>query len=170
MVAVIAANSGEVHIALWAVTRQGLISRGGSSLAVRLFRGPRIQLRGMRFPMLSVERFNGDFTDRTFVQASYIDAVAVRVGTGHVKRLDAAHFAEKMFGDPGVEGIGGKEFRTSNESEAILREEQVQESAFAANRTVAFDGFDLGWCFDLESDASAVTPAAMCSHKNPATS
>jgi hypothetical protein len=68
-----------------------------------------------------------------------------------------------MLGDAGVERVGRKRFRALNESESRLRHDEMKKSAFAANRTVAFDGFDLSLRFHLEPDPAAMaSPAVFC--------
>jgi hypothetical protein len=87
------------------------------------------------------------------------------MGARYVKRFDAAHFAEEMFGHAGVEAIGCEKLRAPNQSESCLGNDQMKIAAFAADRTVAIVGDDFGGCFDLEFDAAAMTPTEMLNQR-----
>ena len=69
----------------------------------------------MSFPMLAVELFDRDLADRSWLQTSYVDAVAVRVRPWDVERLHAASLAEEMLSDAGVKSIVCEMFRALNQ-------------------------------------------------------
>src|SRR4051812_42602034 len=59
-----------------------------------------------RLPVAAVEALWRDRERIEAVETMGVDVDLVRVGARHIERLDAAHFAEMMLGDPGVELIG----------------------------------------------------------------
>ena len=60
---------------------------------------------GVLFPVLAVEVVYGELGLWREIEAIDVDAVAIGIGTGHIKRLDAASRTKKMPGDPGVEAV-----------------------------------------------------------------
>lgn len=64
-----------------------------------------LELGAMPLAVLAVKLFDRDPLDGPRLEAAHIDAITVRVGTRHVKRLDAANLAEHVPGETGVKGI-----------------------------------------------------------------
>src|SRR5262245_29544586 len=116
------------------------------------------KLGRMGFPMLAVKGDDCNFSDRGRLQTAHIDAVTVGMRSRDIERLDPARFTKQMLGDTGVECVSRQRFRALDETEPRLRDDEMKKPAFAADRTVAFDGFNLSLCFDLKLD-----PAAMAS-------
>ena len=115
----------------------------------------------MFFPMLTIEWPDLNASYRSGLKAPYIDTVTVGMGTRHIKRLDAASLTEEVFGNSGVERVTRECLLAANEPETVFRHDQMQKAALATDRAVAFDGFDIGGCLNLELHAAAVTPASM---------
>jgi hypothetical protein len=53
-----------------------------------------------------------------------------------------------------------------DESEPRFRHDEMEKTALAADRTVAFDGFDLSLCFNLKLYPAAMASAAMLNQLN----
>ncbi len=60
---------------------------------------------GVLLPILAVELVYGELGLLREFEAIDVDAVAIGIGTGHIKRLDAASRTKKVPGDPGVEAL-----------------------------------------------------------------
>ena len=111
--------------------------------------------------MPSVEPTYFDLSDRAGLETAHIHAVAVRIGARHVERLDTANLTKQMACDAGAKSVGRQRFRTLKQPETRLGDNQVKESALAADRAVTLDGFDVGGRRDRKFYAAAMTPAAM---------
>jgi hypothetical protein len=116
------------------------------------------------FPILTVESSHIDFCDGPRLQASNIDAVAVRIRPWNIKGFDATGLTKQMFGNASVEAVSGKIVGSLNQAESGFRHDQMQKTRLAANRTVTFQCVDLGGCVDLESNPPAMASAAMFDH------
>src|SRR5205807_10607585 len=76
----------------------------------------------------------------------------------HVERMHAAHPAERVLGDAGVERVGRKIVAPAQELEALGRHDEMQNALLGADRAVAHrDTVEIGG--DAEAHATAVTPA-----------
>jgi len=117
------------------------------------------KLPGMQLPVLTVEFCNSDFLDRTRIETSHVDAVAIGVGTRNVKRFNAADIAEQMLRNTGVECVSGQILFASEQSELRLGNDEMQITALAADRAVTFGRVDLGGREDFESNTPAMTAA-----------
>jgi len=69
-----------------------------------------------------------------------------------------------MLGDARVKSIRRQRFRTSNQREARLRDNQVQEAGLAADRTVALQSLNFSSRLDFESHPAAMAAAYVLRH------
>jgi hypothetical protein len=113
------------------------------------------------FPIASIELTDFDVRNRLRLQTANIHAQAVRVRARHVERLDPTNRAKEMARDASVESVGREEFRSLNQFEAGLGNDEMKVTTLAANRTIALCDFNLGWRRHLELDPAAVTTAGM---------
>src|SRR6266545_7280674 len=79
------------------------------------------------FPMPAVEIFRPDRGEINIVDAARVDVDLVRIGPRHVERMDAAHLAERVLRDAGVERVGGEIIPAAEKLEALRRHDQVQD-------------------------------------------
>jgi hypothetical protein len=68
--------------------------------------GQRTQVGSVFFPILAVKGYHNNFSDRSRLQATHIDAVTVGIGSRNIEGFNPAHFAKQMLGDTGVECVG----------------------------------------------------------------
>jgi hypothetical protein len=108
-----------------------------------------------------VEQSHVDAFDRGWIEAMHVDVEAVRVRTRHVEALDAAMTAEAMLRGARIERVFAQRAGAGEQAEAHRRDDQVQEAAHAADRTIAVERGDRRRCIDLETHAAAMAPAAM---------
>src|SRR5512145_1087218 len=121
---------------------------------------------GRLFPVPAVEWRNIHLADGLRIDAAHVDAVAVRIRTRHIERLDAAHPAEKMPGDSGVERISRKKLRALNQGEARLGHDKMEIAALAAHRAVALARLDFRGRLDFKAHAPAVATSRMPGHNS----
>ena len=62
------------------------------------------------------------------IQATHVDADAIRRGPRRIERMDAAVLAEGMLGDAAAELVGGDRILTAQQLEPIARHNKVQDS------------------------------------------
>ena len=62
----------------------------------------------MCLPIFAIEGADVHMPNGRGVEAANVDAIAVGIRTGTIKRSDAARFTEKMLGDTGVECISSQ--------------------------------------------------------------
>ena len=74
-----------------------------------------------RLPVAAVEALRCDGKRVEPVEATGVDVDLVRVGARHIERMDAAHLAEMMLGDLGVELIGREIARALQQIEPLGR-------------------------------------------------
>ena len=115
----------------------------------------------MILPILAVEGDHRNFFDRSRFQASYVNAVTVRMRSGNIEGFYTTCFTKHVYGDTGVECVGRKRFRTLDKSEARFGHDQMEKSALTADRTVAFDRFDRRRRFNLEPHPAAMAATAV---------
>jgi hypothetical protein len=126
-----------------------------------MIHGQHGQIGTVCFPIFAAEGADVDPADGRGLKAAYIDTIAVGIRTRNIKGLDAACLTEEMFGNTRVELIRRKLVGSVEQPEARLRHDQMQETAFAADRTVTFEPIDLGRRVDLKANPFAVASAAM---------
>ena len=114
------------------------------------------QLIGVRLPMTAVETGDRHRLDGVGVETPHVDADAVGVGARYVEGLDAAHRAEMMLRDSGVEGVGREHILALDQAESVPRHDQMQMGCHGADRTIAELRVDGGWCLHLETHPAAV--------------
>jgi hypothetical protein len=120
----------------------------------------------MGFPILAVKGDDGNFSDCGRLQAAHINTVTVGMRSRDIEGFDPARFTKQMLGDAGVERVGRQRFRTLEKSEPRFRHDEMKKSAFAANRTVTFDGFYISLCFHLKLDPTAMASASVFDQLN----
>ena len=60
------------------------------------------------FPIFAIKQLHRYCVELGLIQATRIDAVAVRIRSGNIKRFDAAGFAKQVFRLVGIEGISSQ--------------------------------------------------------------
>lgn len=82
---------------------------------------------GIGLPVLSVERFGSNRSDRAFIKTAHVDTEPIWIGTGYVERFDATCFAEQMSGRAAAKRVGREVALTREESKTHSRNNEVQE-------------------------------------------
>src|SRR5882724_6180378 len=121
-----------------------------------------------RLPVAAIEALRRDGERIETVKAAGVDVDLVRVGTRHIERMDAAHLAEMMLGDLGVELIGREIARALQQIEPLGRHDQVPDALLGADRAVA-DGDAVEVGGDAEAYAAAMASAFHGLHRTTLT-
>ena len=82
----------------------------------------------------------------------------------NIEGLNAADFAKQMLGDAGVECVIRKRFRPLEQGEPRPGNDEMEETAFTADRAIAFDRFNVRLRLNLESNAAAMASTAVLDH------
>lgn len=94
----------------------------------------------------------------------HVDTDAIRVGTGNIKRLDAAMPAKPVLGDSGVKGIGGKRVFALQQAKIRVDNDQVQETRLAADTAIAVSRLNNRRRVDFKSNLATMAPTFMGCH------
>ena len=138
-----------------------LVRAGGCLIRAKLAASPWI----LFFPLLPVELLHDHALDRTGIEAARVDAEPVRVRARDVEGFYAADGAKQVLGRVRVEPVGVQNLAPAEKLETLGRDDEVQVSGLAANRTVAFGYPEFRRSADLEPHASAVTTAGVEGHR-----
>ena len=109
-----------------------------------------------RFPVLPVKRLDPEVLRGHTGEAAGIDAVAVRVGSGHIEGLDPAMAAEKVLCHARIEGIAGQGALALEEPETAVGDDQVQKTQLPTARAIAGKDLEGFRRIHLESDGPAM--------------
>jgi hypothetical protein len=105
--------------------RLGLLIVGSSSLGI------------VGFPIAPIDLAQRYAGDGLGVYAVRIDAVPIRMRSGHIEGLDPTGGAEQVLGGTCVECVGGQRILARNKFEAICRDNQVFEASACTHRAIA---------------------------------
>src|SRR5258705_7044750 len=136
----------------------------GDSAGIRIWvdisADPRRDALGhLALPVPSVKRLQAHRAYRAGIETAGIDAVAVRMGTRNVERLYAAARAEEVLGRTGVEFVQRERVVAGEKVELLLRYDQMEETAFCADRAIALQHVEIVGREHLEGYRPAVAAA-----------
>jgi hypothetical protein len=122
---------------------------------------------GMLFPIRAIKLLDLNGLKPVGLQAPHVDAESIGIGARHVKRLDPANAAKQVLRNAGIEPVIGQLILPLDEVESRSRDDQMQETGFGADRTIASLGQDPNRGIDLKSNGATVATPAMafeCGH------
>ena len=104
--------------------------------------------------MLSVEGVRVDFCQVDVVETANVDAEFIRVGSRHIKGLNAAMAAECVLGGPCVELVSRELVLAAQQLETFRRHDEMEKALLGADRAVA-----LGYVRQVGGDTKSNPPA-----------
>lgn len=119
------------------------------------------EVRGVRFPILPIKLKDTELLNRLRFQTTNVNADAIRIGTGHIKRFDTADSAKVMPGRFGIESVFRELVRSGNEPEPIRGNDQVQVPGFLANTAIAVMCFDDTFRLNFKPDGTAMASTSV---------
>jgi hypothetical protein len=99
-----------------------------------------LQHTGILLPVLAVKLVYAELGLLREVEAIDVDTVAIGIGTGHIKRLDAASRTKQVPCNTGVKAVFSQEALPGKETKITGWNNQVNVATHLADRTITFIG------------------------------